>query len=279
MNKFVLASACSVALVSVAEAAPPADCPSTGDSCVVPSGNDFLDFDYPFGGIFGDNIVLGQLTFPWGVNLVACVNGQVQWSKDSAAYTRSALTQNSVVCTGAGNDTVKVLGAGETKWCGLWGIPLLMGPFVYGGHELAIYGQGGADVITGGDGRDQLCGGSGNDKLYGRGEVNELNGGPGDDDLFGGSDIDYMYGADGDDILDDSAGNGGFRLACFAGGEDIAPSALFAGEGNDCVQLAQYENGWCYQGLDCGGGTDHIDTPAQSGVSCEIVTNGQTCQR
>jgi Ca2+-binding RTX toxin-like protein len=166
-----------------------------------------------------------------------------------------------------------------------------MAPVNYHGYELAVFGQGGSDTITGGAGRDQLCGGSGNDRLHGRGEINELNGGSGNDDLYGGPDIDYLYGADGDDIIVDS-GTGGFRAAC-SGGQQVPPSRIEAGAGNDCVQLPPLEPGWCYAqqeacdgvnvichgGLWCGAGTDRLDTPAGNGAECETRTTGTACSR
>lgn len=291
MRKAAVALATVIAVANEAHALQPMDCPNTGDTCVVPTGSDLLDFSLPFGGYFSDNIMIGQLTFPWGVNVVACVNGDVHFTEDSQAYVRSSLTHHSVVCTGSGNDTVKVLTGTESQWCALWGIPLLMAPLNYNGFELAIYGQGGSDTIHGGGGSDQICGGSGSDKLHGRGGINELNGGIGNDDLYGGTDLDYLYGADGDDILVDP-GTGGERMVCF-GGEDLPPSRIEGGAGNDCLQISPIEPGWCYGqleqcngttipchgGIYCGTGTDRIDTPAEPGLSCEVVTSGFPCQR
>ncbi len=247
----------------------------------------------PWGGAFSDTIVLGR-TDIWGLQtLVACVNGSVQVLNGSAGWGRSQLARNSVVCVGSGNDLVRVLAAGETQSCSYSGFPLTLTAFQYNGFELAVYGQGGADQITGGNGNDQLCGGSGNDRIWGRLGMNELNGGPGNDDLFGGSDIDWLYGADGDDIVNDSAGTGGYRRACHAGGQLVPPSRAEAGAGNDCVQLAPYEDGWCYAqmetcngvtlpchgGLYCASGYDRMDTPGPVGVSCEVTTNGLPCTR
>lgn len=291
MKRVAITFAAVFGLAAEAHALQPMDCPSTGDSCVVPSGADFLDFPQPFGGLFSDTLVIGTLNFPWGTNVVACVNGDVQFSNDSQGYVRSTLTHNSVVCTGSGSDTVKVLAGNETQWCTLFGIPLLMAPVNYNGFELAVFGQSGSDTITGGAGKDQLCGGSGNDKLYGRGEINELNGGSGNDDIYGGADLDYMYGADGDDIVVDT-GIGGFRGVCLSGGQQLPPSRIEGGNGNDCLQVAPIEPGWCYGqdeacgngvpchgGIWCGDGNDRIETPAQPGLSCEVRTTGTPCKR
>src|SRR5687768_9937752 len=105
MKRIAIALAAVLAVVDSASAQPqPADCPNTGDSCIVPFGSDFLDFNYPYGGYFGDTIVLGRADFYWGRVLVACVNGRVEFSDDSDGYSRSVLTRNSVVCVGSGND-------------------------------------------------------------------------------------------------------------------------------------------------------------------------------
>jgi hypothetical protein len=293
MKRIAIALAALLGLAETAGAQQPqpADCPSTGDSCIVPFGNDYLDFPQPYSGIFSDTIVLGRLDLIWGPTLVACVNGQVQFSRDSAGYSRPVLTRKSVVCVGSGNDVVRVLAPGETQSCSYYGMSLTMTAFQYGGHELAIYGQGGADQITGGEGFDQLCGGSGNDRIWGRNGINELNGGSGNDDLYGGPDIDYMYGADGEDIVNDAAGTGGWRMVCYAGGQPYGPSRLEGGGGNDCLQVAQYAEGWCYGqtescggvpchgGIYCAAGYDRVDTPGPQGQGCEVRTNGLPCQR
>jgi hypothetical protein len=296
MNRIAIALAALVGLAGTAHAQlppQPADCPSASDSCVVPSGTDFLDFYQPFSGSLGDTIVFGKGDTIWGSLLVACVDGGVQYMRDAAGNMRTALTKNSMVCVGGGNDVVKVLAPGETLTCSYYGFPITMTAFQYGSYELAIYGQGGADQITGGDGNDQLCGGSGNDRIWGRKGLNELNGGIGNDDLYGGSDIDWIYGADGDDIVDDSAGTGGFRRVCYTGGQQLPPSRLEAGAGNDCMQAAPFEDGWCYAqietcnngslpchgGLYCAAGYDRFDTPGPQGLECEVITNGLPCRR
>ena len=95
----------------------------------------------------------------------------------------------------------------------------------------------------------------------------------------------------GDDIIVDS-GTGGFRAAC-SGGQQMPPSRIEAGAGNDCVQLPPIEPGWCYAqeepcdgvnvlchgGLWCGAGNDRIDTPASNAAECEVRTTGTPCQR
>lgn len=293
MKRIAIALAALVGFVDSAHALQPADCPNTGDGCNIPFGNDFLDFPQTLSGALSDTFVLGRVSLVWGPTLAACINGQLQFSRDSAGYSRPVLTRNSVVCVGSGNDVVKVLAGSETQTCSYRGLPLTMTAFQYGNYELAIYGQGGADQITGGDGSDQICGGSGNDRMWGRNGINELNGGIGDDDIYGGPDMDYLYGADGNDLVSDAAGNGGWRLACYTGGQNLPPSRIEGGAGNDCLDVAPTEAGWCYGqdepcngttvpchgGIYCAGGYDRVNTPGSQGLGCEVVTNGLNCTR
>lgn len=268
------------------------DCPNTGDNCQVTSAQEQYNFSLPLFGVFNDTVVLGQVDLGFGKTLAACVNGDLQ---TDLFKIRPAQARDAVVCVGSGNDTVKVLAAGETFSCHSLGLPIQMTPWQYNGFELAVYGQGGADNITGGDGRDQLCGGTGNDKLLGRNNINELNGGPGNDDLTGGTDIDYLLGAEGDDIIID-LGTGGFRNVCAVSPAPITPSRMEGGGGNDCLQVApDTEPGWCYEqgepcgavfgnichaGIWCGAGTDRVDASRTIyGAECEVRTIGVACTR
>lgn len=268
------------------------DCPNTGDTCPVSSGQDQWNFDLPLFGIFNDNLVLGQVNLGFGKTLAACVNGELEFD---AFQFRDRQARDAVVCLGLGNDTVKVLAGSETSTCRFLGLPIQLTAWQYNNFELVIYGQGGNDSITGGDGRDQLCGGTGADKLLGRNNINELNGGPGNDDITGGPDIDYMFGADGDDIIIDT-GTGGSRNACGTLPFAVLPSRIEGGTGNDCLQLPPTsEPGWCYAqeeacggtagnvchgGIWCAAGTDRIDATTTSyGAECEVRTVGVACVR
>lgn len=270
------------------------DCPNTGDACSATSTQDQWNFDLPLFGILSDNVVLGQVDLVFGKTLAACVNGELEID---SFQVRPVQARDAVVCLGSGNDTVKVLAAGETSSCNFLGLPITMRAWQYNNFELAIYGQGGHDSITGGDGKDQFCGGSGNDKLLGRNNINELNGGPGNDDITGGTDIDYMFGADGDDIVIDT-GTGGFRDLCRVGAPPLPfpVSRMEGGAGNDCLQIPpDTEPGWCYgqgepcgtpygnichAGLWCGAGTDRVDASRLIyGAECEIRTSGTVCKR
>ena len=71
--------------------------------------------------------------------------------------------------------------------------------------NLEIYGEGGADNVTGGSGADIFWGGSGNDTLTGNGGTDTLVGGTGSDTLRGGGGTDALYansGGGGDTVLD-----------------------------------------------------------------------------
>jgi len=268
------------------------DCPNTGDACPVSSSQDQWNFNLPLFGLFSDNVVMGQVDLLFGKTLAACVNGDLQFD---AFQIRDKQARDAVVCLGPGNDTVKVLAAGETFSCNLLGLPIILRAWQYNGFELALYGQSGADTITGADGKDQICGGTGNDKLFGRNEVNEINGGPGNDDITGGPDIDYLFGADGDDIIIDT-GTGGFRNVCAISPFPILPSRVEGGSGNDCLQIpTDTEPGWCYGqeeacgaiygnvchgGLFCAAGTDRINNNRTIyGAECEVRTTNRPCTR
>ena len=58
----------------------------------------------------------------------------------------------------------------------------------------ATLGDGGGDVLEGGDGDDSLYGGEGVDFLYGEGDDDILQGEAGDDWLFGGAGVDELWG-------------------------------------------------------------------------------------
>lgn len=110
-----------------------------------------------------------------------------------------------------------------------------------GGHPR---GQGGADVILGGDGNDlidggagddQLAGDAGNDTLIGGNGNDIIDGGTGDDlitgdagndTLLGGDGNDTLVGGDGDDIINGGAGN---DLILGGAGNDV----IDGGDGDD----------------------------------------------
>lgn len=75
------------------------------------------------------------------------------------------------------------------------------------GRLVRLFGQGGADTLSGGKGRETLNGGSGNDKLDGGGGNDKLLGGDGNDNLKGGDGDDTVDGGNGNDSVNGGAGN------------------------------------------------------------------------
>lgn len=73
---------------------------------------------------------------------------------------------------------------------------------------VTLYGESGADNLSGGGGADRLYGGIGNDQLYGNGGNDTLDGGEGDDMLYGGAGNDtYIFNVgSGTDTIIDSEG-------------------------------------------------------------------------
>lgn len=85
------------------------------------------------------------------------------------------------------------------------------------GGDDSLYGDNGADVVNGGDGRDAIYGGLGADTL---------NGDAGEDALYGQEGNDRLNGGSGNDCLDGGVGN---DQLYGDGGDDM----LFGNDGND----------------------------------------------
>ena len=73
--------------------------------------------------------------------------------------------------------------------------------------EWLIVGNGGDDVMRGGDGNDFILGNQGNDTLRGGGGTDIVKGGQGNDILYGGFGDDFLYGDKGNDITNSFQGN------------------------------------------------------------------------
>jgi Ca2+-binding RTX toxin-like protein len=113
----------------------------------------------------------------------------------------STLSDDVSASLGSNDNTVEVIIANATE-CGV-----TMTPMTFGGNVLTINGQGGADVLIGGDGETVLLGGSGGDDLTVRKALGYADG-----------------EADRDRVRSDFT----------AGGEFLAGNA-----GNDCLQQIQ----------------------------------------
>jgi Ca2+-binding RTX toxin-like protein len=101
-------------------------------------------------------------------------------------------------------------------------------------NNVAVYGQGGDDVLfagaegaflDGGNGDDTLTGGDDEDTLQGGYGDDELRGGPGDDYLDGGPNHDALFGQGGQDTL-----YGGLNTD-FVDSRDGVAEQVFCGEG------------------------------------------------
>lgn len=110
---------------------------------------------------------------------------------------------------GAGDDTITLHGNGSYL------------------NSSSVTGQGGDDVVTGGDGMDTLYGSGGND---------QLRGGLGDDFLVGGGGDDYVQGGAGDDLL---RGRSGMDTLEGGAGADI----LLGQEGADYFRFGASNSG------------------------------------
>lgn len=114
-------------------------------------------------------------------------------------------TMRVVVQTGVGNDLIEARGS------------------VIGSVRLEIFGEAGADTISGSGGRDRLFGGDGDDIIRGRSGADTIFGGAGADLIFGGAADDVVDGGDNDDTI--FGGNGDDRLNGGLDGDQIEGGA------------------------------------------------------
>ncbi|MDQ2090274.1 calcium-binding protein [Marimonas arenosa] len=106
-----------------------------------------------------------------------------------------------------------------------------------GGND-TLWGDDGEDVLLGGGGNDSLLGGTQNDVLWGNKGADTMLGNAGNDSLFGGFGFDMLSGGNGRDMLDGSAGAdrlfGGMGYDLLRGG--MGQDELFGGLGFDTLQ-------------------------------------------
>ncbi|MET7421383.1 M91 family zinc metallopeptidase [Dactylosporangium sp. NPDC005555] len=145
------------------------------------------------------------------------------------------------VLEGGDGDDVIIAGAGADKVLGGAGDDLVsLGPLgTRGGRpvtEIAMLGDGddrlrggdGTAQVDGGEGDDLLFGGDGADVISGGGGADTVVGGDGEDRLTGNGGDDTLFGGDGADYVDGGAGDD--RLD---GGED--GDVLYGGDGRDTL--------------------------------------------
>jgi len=99
-----------------------------------------------------------------------------------------------------------------------------------------IFGNSGADVLTGGTLNDSISGGLGNDKLYGGAGADDLDGNDGDDILDGQDGNDILQGHFGADTLNGGGGEDTFRINYLDG--SLAGDHLIGGAGVDTIEIS-----------------------------------------
>jgi ELWxxDGT repeat protein len=172
-------------------------------------GNNLLDEGSGQGGaIFrgtaGDDVIrVDRETSPAGAVAVFWLNGR----RSVNAYRNG---ETIILHGGNGDDRMKLIGTAAEVW------------------EAKFFGDGGDDVLQGGNLADELHGGSGDDRLLGFAGADQLFGDGGSDRLWGGFGDDYLNGGTGNDKLFGERGN---DLLLGGAGNDW----LFAGLGNDLL--------------------------------------------
>jgi hemolysin type calcium-binding protein/PASTA domain-containing protein len=109
-----------------------------------------------------------------------------------------------------------------------------------GAESVAVFGDDGADTITGSPLRDELQGDAADDTLRGNAGNDGLSGGEGSDRVFGGAGDDTISALFGNDVLDGQAGSDTYQLDLF----DLGPSVRVADtgtEGADAIEVTDCE--------------------------------------
>jgi Ca2+-binding RTX toxin-like protein len=146
-------------------------------------------------------------------------------------FSATQLVNVTYIDGGAGNDTITGATLGINEIRGDGGNDLLIG----GNEGNLLDGGIGADILIGGDKDDTLLGSNGNDNLNGGLGKDSLDGGAGADTLLGGAEEDILLGDAGNDSLDGGDGKdileGGIGADTLLGGAE--EDELFGGDGND----------------------------------------------
>lgn len=130
---------------------------------------------------------------------------------DSTVWTETTIYDKLRNVTGTeGSDTIQAYDSVNVAFYGLGGEDSLSG----GAGDDYLDGGTGDDYLAGLDGHDTLVGGLGNDYLAGGSGNDNLTGGTGDDTLLGGSGNDvYVFApGDGQDVIGDTSGTDTARL-------------------------------------------------------------------
>lgn len=238
------------------------------------AGNDFI------GGGLGNDSLTGGL----GVDTMGGGDGDDGYEVDNAADVVVELA-------GAGLDIVYVSGLKYTLAANV------ENGAVTNTSGASLFGNAGANVITGGAGNDTLFGDQGNDQLIGGSGADLLLGGAGNDTLSGAGGLNTLYGGLGDDvfvvnqatdvIVEAGAGYDrvtttalSFSLA--AGVEDLECRLVDYGgvySGNDQANtiVLSYSNGYSRKGSQVYGmgGNDTLSTSLRdSVVNCDSLYGG-----
>lgn len=196
-----------------------------------------------------------------------------------------------IVQATSGPDEIYIWSGGEARKVFVWMNGVFYGSHtlapagmtvVYGGdgndrifatdarHPVAIYGEGGHDLITGGLANDLLDGGDGVDRISGGPGDDLIRGGAGSDCVYGGAGNDVLLGGAGDDTLDGEAGLdlliGGLGRDTVRGGagEDLLIGGAWRFDNDDSL-LAALRDAWV------GPGDSHErETPQALGVGLQI---------
>jgi Ca2+-binding RTX toxin-like protein len=184
---------------------------------------------------------------------------------------------NDTLLAGAGSDHVRAGAGDDLVSLGPWrgGDPQAETAALEGGAD-RLWGSAGAEVTDGGEGDDLLFGGGGDDVISAGGGADTVDGGDGEDRLAGNGGDDTLFGGDSADHLD--GGSGDDRLDGGEGGDVLyglsGRDTLIGGAGGDYL-----EGGTGDDVLDGGTGQDVLsggrgDDVLIGGAGDDVVYSG-----